>query len=205
MSAIIRVVATPITRRPRGATAPRILDTAERLVQERGFNAFSYADIALEIGVTPASLHYHFPGKAELGRALIERYRVRFGEALDSIAEQPLEPAAMLAAYSALHLDVLRGGRLCLCGMLAADYPTLPPAMQDAVRAFFDMNCNWVAGVLERGRADGSFRTPTAPEELARVLVASMQGAMLVARPGGDTAAFERAARLTIAALTGSA
>ena len=50
-------------------------------MQVRGFNGFSYADIASELGITKASLHYHFPGKAELGEALIERYADRFAGA----------------------------------------------------------------------------------------------------------------------------
>ena len=62
----------------RSDTAARILDVAERLVQLRGFNGFSYADIAAELHITKASLHYHYAGKAELGRALIERYAERF-------------------------------------------------------------------------------------------------------------------------------
>ena len=185
--------------------APRILDTAERLVQERGFNAFSYADIAGELGVTSASLHYHFPGKAELGRALIERYSARFGEALEAIAEHEPASDGMLRAYAGLHLDVLRGGRLCLCGMLAADYPTLPPAMQEAVRAFFEMNRLWVAGVFERGRLDGSFRCTEASDELAGALVGGLQGAMLVTRPSADTSSFEGAAETMISAFTGQA
>ena len=45
-------------------TADRILDIAERLVQTRGFNRFSYADIAAELGITTASVHYHFPARA---------------------------------------------------------------------------------------------------------------------------------------------
>lgn len=62
----------------RADTSQRILDTAERLVQTRGFNGFSYADIATTLGVTKASLHYHFPAKAELGQRLIERYKKTF-------------------------------------------------------------------------------------------------------------------------------
>ena len=63
-----------------GDTASRILDSAESLVQIRGFNGFSYADVAGELSLTTASLHYHFPGKAELGRALIARYAQRFND-----------------------------------------------------------------------------------------------------------------------------
>ncbi len=62
------------SRRTETKTATRILDVAERLVQTRGFNGFSYADIAAELHITKASLHYHFASKAELGEALILRY-----------------------------------------------------------------------------------------------------------------------------------
>jgi TetR/AcrR family transcriptional regulator, transcriptional repressor for nem operon len=55
-------------------TAARILDVAERLAQVRGFNGFSHADIAAELGITKAALHYHFASKADLGEALIGRY-----------------------------------------------------------------------------------------------------------------------------------
>ena len=63
-------------------TAARILDVAERLVQVRGFNGFSYADISAEVGITKAALHYHFAGKADLGLALITGYAGRFAEEL---------------------------------------------------------------------------------------------------------------------------
>ena len=52
-------------------TSGRILDIAEQLVQTRGFNAFSYADIAVALHITKASLHYHFPSKAVLGERLV--------------------------------------------------------------------------------------------------------------------------------------
>ena len=81
-------------------TATKILDVAERLVQARGFNGFSYADVADELGISKAALHYHFPGKAELGEALMERYAARFARALiDVDAREPrglLEAAALL-------------------------------------------------------------------------------------------------------------
>jgi len=88
-------------------TNSRILDVAERLVQSRGFNGFSYADVAIELNITKASLHYHFPGKADLGRALIERYESRFTEALDAIDQQEPDPLAKLEAYAKIYADVL--------------------------------------------------------------------------------------------------
>ena len=107
-------------------TATRILDVAERLVQVRGFNGFSYADVAAELGITKAALHYHFASKAELGEALITRYTDRFVDALEAIDAGTAERAAKLDAYADLYADVLRDERMCLCGMLAAEYQTLP-------------------------------------------------------------------------------
>src|SRR5256885_8024974 len=126
--------------KPPGDTASRILDIAERLVQSRGFNGFSYADIASELKISKASLHYHFPSKAELGEALIGRYAARFADALASIDGRGDGAAAKLEAYARIYADVLRDRRMCLCGMLAADYETLPKPMQDAVIGFFDSN-----------------------------------------------------------------
>jgi TetR/AcrR family transcriptional repressor of nem operon len=178
----------------RADTAARILDVAERLVQSRGFNAFSYADVASELAVTKASLHYHYPGKAELGEALIGRYAQRFGEALKAIDEQGGDAAARLAAYAAIYGDVLRSERMCLCGMLAADYETLPPPMQAAVIRFFDENIAWLAAVIEQGAREGTLRPSGSPAEAAQALLGGLEGAMLVARPYGDAKRFEAAA-----------
>ena len=106
----------------RADTSQRILDTAERLVQTRGFNGFSYADIATTLGVTKASLHYHFPAKAELGHRLIERYEKNFLAALETIDQTSTTAREKLKRYAQIYADVLRNNRMCLCGMLAAEY-----------------------------------------------------------------------------------
>ena len=106
--------------------AERILDVAERLAQTRGFNGFSYADVAQELSVTKASLHYHFRSKADLGRALIVRYQSVFGRALAEIGEQSRGAREKLRRYVALYDGVMRQDRMCLCGMFAAEYATLP-------------------------------------------------------------------------------
>jgi TetR/AcrR family transcriptional regulator, transcriptional repressor for nem operon len=175
-------------------TAARILDIGERLVQVRGFNGFSYADVASELDMTKAALHYHFPGKAELGRALIERYTLRFTEALADIDERIPDAPDKLAAYAGLYSEVLRGQRMCLCGMLAAEYQTLPDPMRDAVIAFIDLNEAWVEKVLSDGQRAGTITLPGPASDAARLIVGGLEGAMLVARPYGDLARFDTAA-----------
>jgi TetR/AcrR family transcriptional regulator, transcriptional repressor for nem operon len=172
-------------------TAERILNVAERLVQTRGFNGFSYADVAAELGITKASLHYHFPNKEQLGSALISRYRKAFLEALQRIdSSGPADPRRRVRQFVRLYVDVLRKHRMCLCGMLAADQATLPRAMRDGVREFFDANESWLFKTLEEGRKARVLRFEGSAHEVARFLVASLEGAMLVARSYGDVSRF---------------
>jgi TetR/AcrR family transcriptional regulator, transcriptional repressor for nem operon len=182
-------------------TAARILDVAERLVQSRGFNGFSYADVASELKITKASLHYHFAGKAELGKALIGRYADRFENALGEIDGQGGDAPAKLAAYARIYADVLRARRMCLCGMLAADYDTLPKPMRDAVIRFFDENEAWLTGVLAQGEEAGTLRLDGPASEAAQALVSGLEGALLIARPYGDVARFQAAATRLLTSL----
>ncbi len=182
-------------------SAQRILDVAERLVQTRGFNGFSYADIAEALDLTKASLHYHFPSKADLGRRLIERYEQAFLAVLKGIDATGAAPREKLKRYARIYAEVLRDNRMCLCGMLASDYATLPKAMKEEVKHFFDENEKWLAGLLDQGRKSGALEFKGAPVELARVIVASLEGAMMLARSYGEAARFDTAAERLIASL----
>ena len=193
------------TERGRGDpdTAARILDVAERLAQVRGFNGFSYADIADELGITKAALHYHFAGKADLGEALIGRYADRFDEALAA-----LDAAAPTAA------DKLRGYTepVPRRAPQPADVPVrhagsrVPdPARPDAglggqlLRQERGHGC---CSVLEQGRADGSLTFTGSTRDTARMIISCLEGAMLVARPYGDTPRFQDTAASLLGSLT---
>jgi len=181
--------------------AQGILDVAERLAQTRGYNGFSYADIAERLGVTKASLHYHFASKAELGRALIARYHLAFAKALDAIEQQEPDPAERLRRYVALYDAVMSDDRMCLCGMLAAEYATLPRPMQEQLKLFFDANERWLTAVLEAGSRAGRFGFKEAARERAQVLLGALEGAMLVARSYGDPQRFRSSAQHVLADL----
>jgi TetR/AcrR family transcriptional repressor of nem operon len=187
---------------PGSDTRTRMLDAAERLAQVRGFNGFSYAHVADELGVTKASLHYHFAGKAELGQALITRYTDRFLEALAQIDADVGSPVDKLAAYAGLYADVLRQERMCLCGMLAAEYETLPEAMRLAILRFFDANQRWLTIVMEQGRSGDTMHFAGTAAGSAQTILDGLEGALLVARAYGDPDRFAAVARRLIASLT---
>jgi TetR/AcrR family transcriptional regulator, transcriptional repressor for nem operon len=190
-----------LRRSPGSDTSQRILDIAERLLQMRGYNAFSYADIAHALHVTKASLHYHFPTKAELGRRLIERYERSFLQALDAIEQTSADAGEQLRRYVEIYLGVLRNDRMCLCGMLAAEYVTLPKPMKVELKHFFDENERWLVAVLEKGQATGTLRFNGSAREVAQLLVGSLEGAMMLARSYDDVTRFESAAERLLAGL----
>ena len=171
-----------------------IMNAAERLFAERGIDAVSLRTINAEAGYSVAALHYHFASKAALGEALIARYADRFMGALASLDTGYGTASAKLDAYAGLYLQVLRNRKMCLCGMLAAEYQTLPQPMQDAVIRFFDQNESWLERVLEQGQQHGSLQFTGSARDTARMIVGGLEGAMLVARPYGDITRFQAAA-----------
>lgn len=55
-------------------TEKKIIDLSLELLQFKGINGFSFADIANEIGIKKASIHYYFPTKNDLINKIIEKY-----------------------------------------------------------------------------------------------------------------------------------
>jgi TetR/AcrR family transcriptional regulator, transcriptional repressor for nem operon len=186
-------------------TAQRILDIASRLVQTRGFNGFSYAHIAAELGVTKASLHYHYPSKAELGKRLIERYEQDFAIALEGIEAETEDAFERLQRYARIYAGVLGNEKMCLCGMLAAEHGTLPAPMRRTLQHYFDLNEAWLAKVLDGGRRRGQLRFDGPPRDVAALLVGALEGAMMMARSYGDPRRFTTAAERLLADMRAAA
>jgi TetR/AcrR family transcriptional repressor of nem operon len=177
-----------------GVSRDVILDVAQGLLQTRGYNGFSYKDIAQAVGIRTASLHYHYPSKADLGTALAARYRSRFKDELQGIAATWGTARQRLERYAGLYGATLRNGnRLCLCGMLGAEMATLPEAIRNEVTGFFRDNEAWLDDVVAAGREAGELRSMEAPADQARLFLAVLEGAMIVARGTGEASCFDAA------------
>ena len=163
-------------------TRSRILAEAETLTRTRGFLGFSYADLSERIGIQKASVHHHFANKEELGLALIALYRERCLERMLEIMLQSPSAEGRLHFYGGLYTEGLKKGLACLCGMLASESVVLPVAMRDGVRLFFGEHRAWIAAVLLEGKQKNELRPELNPEEKSSELLASLQGAMFMAR-----------------------
>lgn len=174
------------------STSENILNVAQSLVVAGGYNGFSYADISEAVGIRKASIHHHFPTKAELVIALVERYRQLAATGLHSLREHVPDPAGQLQAYANYWQKCIldASAPFCVCAMLACEMPMLPPEVTAGVRAHFETLAGWLTSVLEAGVEQGLFRLDNPPAEVAQGLMAIVHGAMLSARAFGDPNIF---------------
>ena len=181
-------MATPTAPKQRSETAEQILDLAETLIQTRGYSAFSYQDIADSLGIRKASIHYHFPSKADLGVAVVDRYIARFGEALTAIADDQSQSSMnMLDFYVQPYLQFASTpDRVCLSGALAGEMMALPPKVRERVDHFFQTHQLWLTKILKRGVTRGEFTLAAPASKVARFVFGALQGALLVKRTTND-------------------
>jgi TetR/AcrR family transcriptional repressor of nem operon len=167
--------------------AIEILDAAERHMRRGGFDAVSFRELAAETGVKSASVHYHFPQKADLGEAVVARYAgnilANLGEpVVKNDAEMKTAMQLLVATYRAALFD---GDAVCLCCMLGSEAQHLPEKVAAQVALFFEKLQAWVKNVLSQKYAGAQ------AAKKAAFILSSLQGAMTIAIGSGDKSLFE--------------
>jgi TetR/AcrR family transcriptional regulator, transcriptional repressor for nem operon len=181
-------------------TRTALLDCAETIVRRRGYDGFSYADLAENVGIRKASIHHHFPAKADLAEALVKRYTDRMFDTLDALAKDGVRGGHLLQSYVKLYRDALADGdQLCLCVALCADRESLSSPVLDALASFHSRSLEWLAVLFERGASDHSIRDVRQCAEEAHATLALVEGAQLLARAFNDPARFDRAVAALLA------
>ncbi|CAN5168138.1 TetR/AcrR family transcriptional regulator [soil metagenome] len=178
----------------------KIMGAGRRMVQAHGYSGLSFRELAKEVGVKSASIHYHFPAKADLGAALARRYTEDAVAYFDGLLESPGDAASRLRGYAGVYRAALTSdNRMCMVGFMAAEYDELPPEVRVEVDRFTDANVEFLMRALAR-------RARERPDHLrarAMAVYAAVTGAQLIARGRGDIAVFDasieayRAAGLT--------
>jgi AcrR family transcriptional regulator len=170
-------------------TKRAILDLGESLLQDKGFNGFSYAHIANELGVKNAAVHYHFPTKEDLGCAVVQRYRDRFQLWINNARVKDLPLGEKLDWFFKIYADMRADhGKVCIAGVLESEFNSLPDALRQQTEALTGELLSWLAGTLEEGREAGVFRFNGQPADKAALILSSVQGALQMARAlGSDT------------------
>lgn len=167
-----------------GDTAERIMDVAHQLLAERGFSAFSYADIAETIQIRKASIHHHFPTKTALVVAVLERHRLRMQEAHTRLDELVSSPVNRLKMYVDHWEACIRSMTepFCIAALLGAEMPGLPEEVQAEVGKHFLSLRQWIAKTLKDGVKQKLLKLQGTADVEAEMLMAAVHGAMISAR-----------------------
>ncbi|MDQ1816604.1 TetR/AcrR family transcriptional regulator [Massilia scottii] len=169
------------------ASAERVVDAAQRLIQQYGYNGFSYDDIAREIDIKKPSIHHHFRTKADLVHTIVQRYGDRFATLLRAIDQTGEDAPARLARYGELFAATYQQDRrLCVCGILGAEAAAMSPEVALEVRDFFQMNLDWLGKTILEGERAGLLRVRGSAEAQAYGLLSALEGAMMVGRGFGS-------------------
>ena len=180
-------------------TQERILDLAQQYIQERGYNGFSFRDLASCVGVKSSSIHYYYANKTHLALAVTSRYRKNFAAATAQLREEIPSAPDLLKAYAKIFKSTLEDGKkVCLCVMLASDRDSVEDSVTDQVRAFFADQYRWLSGVITNGISQGTIRDNIRPDDFAVLFFSALEGAMMVANAKGNSADIELVANQMI-------
>lgn len=175
-------------------TRTALLDSAEHACRTRGYDGFSYADLAGDVGIRKASIHHHFPKKADLAEAVLARYSDVVFERLDHTSQRSGTAADALRFYVTLYREALADGRMvCLCVAFGAGRDSLPVAAQDALTTFHARSIVWLTDQFEQAALDQSVIYLGAPQDEAAACLALVEGAQLFARASGRADPFDEA------------
>jgi len=169
-------------------TREQLLNHAQILIRQRGYNGFSYRDLAEHVGVKTASIHYYFPTKEDLLLEVVSDYAARVSANINAI-DETLSAKEQLDRYVQLFSNS-PSDQICLCGTLAADLASLSERSRQTLQAFYRVHEAWLAKVMARAQADGTLKTSGDCESDGRWLFAAFQGGLMSSR------LFQNASRL---------
>ena len=172
-------------------TKQTIMDAARAMVQARGYNGLSFRELAKEVGVKSASIHYYFPTKGDLGAALARRYTDEAVDVFDGFLAASQDLGICIRKYTDVFRSALsNNNRMCLCAIMAAEHDHLPAEVRVEVDRFTDVNIQWLVKLLSRGKSKAA---TDAVRQRALAIFAAVEGAQLVARGRGDIAVYDDA------------
>jgi AcrR family transcriptional regulator len=161
-------------------TRENIIDLAEELIRTKGYNAFSYGDIAEVLHIRNAAIHYYFPSKADLGVNVVDREVGKIASSRGEWGQQPgnVQLRKMVEQFYGSH----RKGWICLNGSLTPDFLTLPGPLQQKVKQMCEAILDWMTDALQKGRKDGTLAFEGEAESRALLVISSLLSSLLLAR-----------------------
>ncbi|WP_374166111.1 TetR/AcrR family transcriptional regulator [Arcticibacter sp. MXS-1] len=135
-----------------------ILETAERLFSENGYDGTSTRAIASEAGVNMAMLNYYFGSKEGLYKAVFERKFKGFHQTLTMLNEENISSWDKLKKYVELYVDRV-SAQSCFQRLMQHELSLQQRSgMESFIVAYMLQNINEIRRILKDGIENGSFR-----------------------------------------------
>ncbi|MDW5265662.1 MULTISPECIES: TetR/AcrR family transcriptional regulator [Acidobacteriaceae] len=182
------------------------MKAAKDLMVERGYSAFSYADISEAVEIRKASIHHHFPTKADLVAAVLKAHRESLVQGTELLDQQIEDPLKRIQAYVAYWEGCIRGRTVpfCIAALLGAEMPSLPEQVQAEIRLYFTALREWFERTLKAGVKKRVIKLQRSSAIEAELLLATVHGAMLSARATGNCDVFHTVSAAAIQRITPS-
>ncbi len=163
-------------------TRDRIVEAADQLFYQQGFEPTSFADIADKVGISRGNFYYHFKTKDEILDAVINRRLSSTEQMLDHCEAEAKDPAARIRSF--IHILIVNGEKIrrygCPVGTLSAELAKLGHSAQSDAAGLFTLFRIWLCRQFDRlGCGEKS-------DDLAMHLLARSQGVAALANAFGD-------------------
>jgi|SRR5690606_2731552 len=157
-----------------------IIQLADTLIRQKGYNAFSFYEISDKVGIKTASIHYHFPAKSDLGIAVVDLHIKNLNGLIENLKSK--SPTEKLAKFFSIYSNIQKESKVCLVGSLATDFNTLESKLQDKLKEFSELMLGWVSSFLEEGKGQKVFQFESLPRTKALMIITNMLASVQLIR-----------------------
>lgn len=162
------------------STRKKIVVIADQLIRNKGYNAFSYADIASTLNIKNAAIHYHFQSKADLGKAVITASREKFMN--NTTIWSSFSSYDQVSAFIDMYSNNSKNNCICFMGALGSSFNTLPQEMRQELTNAHDEITVWLINILQKGKTNDEMEFPLSAEEMSDLITSGMLASLILER-----------------------
>ena len=177
-------------RSPGRSTRDELVDAAKQLFYERGYEATSPRLIQDASHAGQGSFYHHVPGKIDLAHAALRSIASEEIARIDDLFAASKDPVSLVLAYLDLSRDALGGCRL---GRFAYETSIAREQISDPVVEYFRHLQGRLAEAIADAQRQGLMKPGIDAERTALAVMATVQGAFILARAHGRSEVFEDA------------
>jgi len=165
-------------------TRRKILEASRELFNTKGFNATTIGDLVDATGMQKGSLYFHFSGKDDIAREVLNEATAEFMQFLDNALGGD-SPGASLDEFLRCALEKhlatgFVGG--CIFGNTALEMSDFDPEFAGMIDKVFDEWISRVATAVAGAQNRGQIRTDISSEALAKQIIATIEGGIMMSR-----------------------